>query len=155
MVWVQCPFPQKSSANYENSWRTLFWQRAIFTFGENLLRDFLYLYIHHLGVYTFIRMLNLAQGLANVLYISEMEILSQLEYVIFNCGPELSSYWYALFLLILQPISCHSISQPPFGVETWNFNTMCVSLKSSAFWRCRLFFHPHDWFWGKKLHFWT
>ena len=27
---------------------------------------------------------------------------------------------------------CHSISQPPFGVGTWNFKTMCVSHRSSG-----------------------
>ena len=61
----------------------LYFGSELFALGENLLQDFLYLYIHHLGVYTFIRMLNLAQGLANVLYISKMEILSQMEFVIF------------------------------------------------------------------------
>ena len=29
---------------------------------------------------------------------------------------------------------CHTISHPPFGVGTWNFNTMCISLRSSALW---------------------
>ena len=28
---------------------------------------------------------------------------------------------------------CHSISNPPYGLGTWNFDTMCVCLRSSTF----------------------
>ena len=40
----QCPFPQKSSANYENSWRTLFRERAICTWRKSLTRFSIFVY---------------------------------------------------------------------------------------------------------------
>ena len=47
----QCPFPQKSSANYENSWRTLFRQRAICPL-EKISYEIFYICIYTILVYT-------------------------------------------------------------------------------------------------------
>ena len=64
---------------------------------------------------------------------------------------------FLLHLLLLQTISCHSISQPLYAVGSWNVHGLeiqCVfPLQIVPFRGCRWSYNLHDRFWDKKLCF--